>query len=78
MKYTALVNFKNLREVFEVEADRHYDAQIQAAREWLKRHPVTRGHDDRRRPYPIDIRPYWLVTNGYVHLKAGTDRRIRD
>lgn len=75
--YAAVVSYKQFREVFEnIKTSNSYDARIQAATSFLSKHKnLTRPVDDRRRPYPVPIRPYWLVIHGYVHLTSNNDRR---
>ena len=77
MGFKAYVSFQGINEVIDVSNPNFYDAQIEGAMSFLEKHPLSRPHDDKRRPYPIPVRPYWLVVNGYVHLKTNEDRRVK-
>lgn len=77
MKFTVYVLYQGVRGEFDVDEQAHYDAQMEGARQFLEEHPSDRPHDDRRRPYPIPVRPSWLVTGGFVHSKRAVDRRVK-
>lgn len=78
MQYTVYVTYKTKREVVEgVDAPSYYDACMLGAKEFIKKHPENRIHDDRRRPYPIPLTPSWLVTGGFVKARRKIDRRIK-
>jgi hypothetical protein len=77
MRFTVYVTYKNEREIIDVDAPSYYDALMQGASEFIKKHPSNRLHDDRRRPYPIPLKPSWLVTSGFVRARRKEDRRIK-
>jgi len=77
MEFQVYIIYKNLREVVEADAPSYYDALMQGASEFLKKHPEDRIHDDRRRPYPIPVTPSWLVNGGFVKARRKEDRRVR-
>jgi len=77
MQYSVYISYKGNREVIEVDAPTYYDALMQGATQFLKKHPDNRIHDDRRRPYPIPTTPSWLVNGGFVKARKKEDRRIK-
>lgn len=76
--YKAVVTFQGITEEFEVHSPVPYDARIEGARLFLSKHPgLRRRYEDTRRHTSGVIRPYWLATNGHVHLVSRVDRRYR-
>lgn len=77
MEFVVYITYKGKSGEFSIDAPSYYDALMKGSSEFLKKYPENRPHDDRRRPYPIPLKPSFLVNGGFAKARRREDRRIK-